>query len=188
MRNILNYQIIRSIDDKPEEGLYVVKDMETNRRFALKKIPLNNSNPLYNKAIQEFDNLKIKGERIDSLLASPVIADTVTEQNETYLLLKYINESLLKRIGSYPSIGKILNNRYIAVKGISYGGFGTVYLIRDLNLPGKYWALKEMHERDEAPKTWREASGLKLKCYQGWITLIFLEYRTFLLKIINSIW
>jgi serine/threonine-protein kinase len=54
--------------------------------------------------------------------------------------------------GQAPSAGltgklpanTILNNRYTVVRKIGQGGMGSVYLVSDNRLHGKYWALKEM--------------------------------------------
>ncbi len=45
------------------------------------------------------------------------------------------------------SEGTVLHERYRVVRVLGKGGMGAVYLVEDLTLYGKYWALKELLER-----------------------------------------
>ncbi len=146
------YKIIKTVDDGEDTSLYIVREVATDKQFVLKKIPADTSSPVYKTVINEFEEVKKVKARIDKRPDSPYIIDFFVEEENTYLLLEYKDEKSLKTITSYPSIGKILNNRYIVARGIAGGGFGIVYLARDLNLPGKYWALKEMQEEGTLPE------------------------------------
>lgn len=47
-------------------------------------------------------------------------------------------------------IGRVLQGRYKIAGVLGRGGFGSVYRVTDLRLPGKFWALKELHFRDNS--------------------------------------
>ena len=78
------------------------------------------------------------------------IKDFFIEDDKGYFLLEYKGEKSLKSACSYQSLGKTLNNRYLLIRGIASGGFGSVYFARDLTLAKKYWAIKEMLEEGDA--------------------------------------
>ncbi|MGM9998453.1 MAG: bifunctional serine/threonine-protein kinase/ABC transporter substrate-binding protein [Candidatus Bruticola sp.] len=46
--------------------------------------------------------------------------------------------------------GTVLQGRYKVVGLLGRGGFGAVYRVTDLRLPGKFWALKELHFPDKS--------------------------------------
>ncbi|MBQ7503206.1 ABC transporter substrate-binding protein [bacterium] len=55
--------------------------------------------------------------------------------------------------GSAPiGIGSVLQGRYKIIDTLGKGGFGSVYKVSDLRLPGKFWALKELQFADESQK------------------------------------
>jgi tetratricopeptide (TPR) repeat protein/tRNA A-37 threonylcarbamoyl transferase component Bud32 len=140
---ILNkYKIIETFDN---EQIYIVEEVDSKQKFALRKILTDITGTLYETAVKEFTGIGKESFKLDKKPKSPSILDFFTDNGNNYLLLEYKDEKTLKIITSYPSLGKILNNRYLVVKGIAAGGFGIVYMVRDLSLPGKYWALKEMH-------------------------------------------
>ncbi|MEQ8223586.1 MAG: tetratricopeptide repeat protein [Candidatus Eremiobacterota bacterium] len=136
------YKIIETSDD---EQIYIVEDLESHKKFALRKVLTDVTGNLYETAVKEFTGIGKEAFKLDKKPKSPLILDFLSDNGNNYLLLEYKDEKTLKIITSYPSLGKILNNRYLVVKGIASGGFGVVYMVRDLSLPGKCWALKEMH-------------------------------------------
>jgi len=146
---LFKYRIIKALENDDTSSIYLVLEEDTNEKFILRKVLSDTGNPLNETAIKEFKGLSKEKRKIEEKNNAPAILDVYVKDNENYLLLEYKGQDGLKSIISYPSIGKILNNRYVVVRGISYGGFGKVYLIRDLSLPGKYWALKEMQEQAE---------------------------------------
>ncbi|HPZ08025.1 MAG TPA: tetratricopeptide repeat protein [Candidatus Eremiobacteraeota bacterium] len=139
------YKILKTIDDD-SSTVYLVEECETNKKFILRKVLTDTESPLYDTAVKEFKEIGRQSLRIDKKANSPVIIDFLSDSVNNYLLLEYKDDVSLRRIIAYPSIGKILNNRYVVIRGIAAGGFGIVYIVRDLSLPSKYWALKEMQE------------------------------------------
>jgi len=141
------YKVVETIESCDLTALYIVEEEDTGNKFALRKVLTDTSNPLYKTALKEFKKVeKEKDLKLDKKEDSPAILDFFIDEDSSFLLLEFKDKKSLKAITSYPSIGKILNNRYLVVRGIASGGFGVVYMVRDLSLPGKYWALKEMHE------------------------------------------
>ena len=148
MKNISKkYNIIKTIESDGWASLYSVEKKDTGEKFLLKKFTVPLSTSFYETARKEFNSLKEGKTRIDIKGKSPSIIDFFTEEDTFYLVLEYKSNKCEKIVRSYPSIGKTLNNRYIVIKGVAEGGFGVVYTVRDLSLPGKYWALKEMQDK-----------------------------------------
>jgi len=146
------YKILKTIDDRGSISVYLVEEIASKKKFALKKIPADLSNPAYEEVKTHFVEMSSKSVKIFRKADSPALVDFFSEEGNSYFLLDYKDEKNLKNITSYTSIGKILNNRYVIVRGISGGGFGVVYLARDLSLPGKYWAIKEMKREGPEPE------------------------------------
>ena len=145
------YKIIKNIGDSENTSLYLVTERGRSEKFIIKKISSPPASTC-ETVKEEFKNAAKEKIRIDKRPFSPVILDFFAEEENNYLLLEYKNEGSPEVVNSYPSIGKVLNNRYIIVRGIASGGFGRIYLIRDLSLPNKYWALKEMQEEGDLPE------------------------------------
>ncbi|HPZ08939.1 MAG TPA: hypothetical protein PL110_12540, partial [Candidatus Eremiobacteraeota bacterium] len=140
------YNIIETLESDEYTSVYLVEDVKTKEKFILRQLPGDTTNPLYKTAVSAFKEMSRKSIKLSRKASSPAILDCFVEGKNSYLLLEYREDLTLKNITSYPIIGKILNKRYAVIRGIAGGGFGMVYLVRDLNLPGKYWALKEMHK------------------------------------------
>ncbi len=138
------FNIIHTISDDEYDAVYVVEDKIGGEKFILRKLPGDTSNPLYNTAVVEFKEMSKHAATLSKRPSSPAIIDVFYEDGSGYLQLEYKSEKSLKDIVSYPAIGKILNNRYLIIRGIAGGGFGVVYLARDTALSGKYRAVKEM--------------------------------------------
>jgi serine/threonine protein kinase len=139
-----NFNIIKTISDDEYASVYLVEDIETKEKFIVRQLPTDTSNPLYSTAVFEFKEMSKKFEKLSRRPSSPAIIDVFSEDGSSYLLLEYKSEKSLKDITTYPAIGKILNNRYLIIRGIAGGGFGVVYLCRDTALSGKHLAVKEM--------------------------------------------
>lgn len=61
----------------------------------------------------------------------------------------FLREAQKNPSGS-DGIGRVLQNRYKIEGILGRGGFGTVYKVSDLRLPGKTWALKELQFQDSS--------------------------------------
>jgi len=138
------FNIIHTINDDEYDSVYLVEDKMGGEKFILRKLPGDTSNPLYNTAVVEFKEMSKHAATLSKRPSSPAIIDVFYEDGSGYLQLEYKSEKSLKDIVSYPAIGKVLNNRYLIIRGIAGGGFGVVYLARDTALSGKYRAVKEM--------------------------------------------
>ena len=145
------FNIIHTINDDEYDSVYLVEDRVGGEKFILRKLPGDTSNPLYNTAVVEFKEMSKHAATLSRRSSSPAIIDVFSEGGSSYLLLEYKSEKSLKDITFYPSIGKILNNRYLIIRGIAGGGFGVVYLARDTALSGKYRAVKEMSREGPDP-------------------------------------
>ena len=142
------YKIIETVEEGEVNSVYIAEEIASGNKFILIKILPDSSHSLYETAVKELKEKSSEKKPIDKKPSSPAIVNFCSEEGEHYLILEYKNKESLEKALSYPSIGKILNDRYVVVRGLAAGGFGTVYLCRDLSMPGKYWAIKEMHDED----------------------------------------
>ncbi len=145
------YKILKNIPAGEKTSFYLVEDVSTGVTLLLKQIKIDTSGDFYKPVIEEYREKSKEPMKIDKKPSSPAILDFFMDEDSFYLVLEYRSERSLRIAVSYPSIGKIINNRYVIVHGIASGGFGVVYLSRDLNLPGKQWAVKEMHQAEGIP-------------------------------------
>ncbi|MEQ8168510.1 MAG: FHA domain-containing protein [Candidatus Eremiobacterota bacterium] len=145
------YKILKTIPGGEKTSFYLVEDVSTGVTLLLKQIKIDTSGDFYKPVIEEYREKSKEPMKIDKKPSSPAILDFFMDDDYFYLVLEYKSERSLRIAVSYPSIGKIINNRYVIVNGIASGGFGVVYLSRDLNLPGKHWAVKEMHQAEGIP-------------------------------------
>ena len=144
-----NYKIIETFYSKSSESAFLAENPEENKRFLVKKVKLSPFEKFYNKLLKEFKG-KFKylfKEKKD--IKFPDIEDIKIDSENIYFFFN--DEKTASFLELFPSSGKVLNNRYIAIRGIAAGGFGRVYLVYDVQLPGKMWALKEMHTRSRVP-------------------------------------
>ena len=145
------YKILKTIPGGEKTSFYLVEDVNTGVTLLLKQIKIDTSGDFYKPVIEEYREKSKEPIKIDKKPSSPAILDFFMDEDSFYIVLEYRSERSLRIAVSYPSIGKIINNRYVIVNGIASGGFGVVYLSRDLNLPGKHWAIKEMHQAEGIP-------------------------------------
>ncbi|MEQ8187800.1 MAG: FHA domain-containing serine/threonine-protein kinase [Candidatus Eremiobacterota bacterium] len=145
------YKILKTIPAGEKTSFYLVEDIDTGVTLLLKQIKIDTSGDFYKPVIEEYREKSKEPMKIDKKPSSPAILDFFMDEDSFYIVLEYRSERSLRIAVSYPSIGKIINNRYVIVNGIASGGFGVVYLSRDLNLPGKHWAVKEMHQAEGIP-------------------------------------
>ncbi len=143
------YRIIRGIYRDDFSSIYVVNEVNSQKNLTLKEI-LNPVTDIISQSIsKELKKVTEKYVKIDKSPDSPRMLDFFFYEGKSYLVLDYKDDETVERLLLYPSLGKTLKDRYIVVRGIASGGFGSVYLVRDLSLPGKYWAAKEMHEESD---------------------------------------
>ena len=140
------YKILETLSSGEHSELYTVEEIKTGKKFALRKIFIDTFEPFYKKAIKTLKKLSRNELDTKEKGDSPPVVEIFTEIEYTYLLIDYKDKEGLERVLSYPSTGRILNKRYVVLQGIARGSFGVVYLVKDLSLPGKYWALKEMQD------------------------------------------
>jgi len=143
--SILNhkYKVIRGIYRDDSGSIYLVNELNSNKTYTMKELLAINEN---STVIKELKQVAERTVKIDKGRDSPRIIDFFTDSSKSYLVVDGNDERSLERLKVYFSLGKILKGRYVVVRGIASGGFGTVYLVRDISLPGKFWALKEMHD------------------------------------------
>jgi len=148
---ILNdkYRIIRGVYKDDFTSIYVVNDVNSQKNLTLKEILSPVTDIMSQSISKELKKVTEKYVKIDKSPDSPRMLDFFFYNGKSYLVLDYKDDETVERLLLYPSLGKTLKDRYIAVRGIASGGFGSVYLVRDLSLPGKYWAAKEMHEESD---------------------------------------
>lgn len=139
------YKILEKTDFK-NVSFYLVENQEEEKNYIIKNISLKADNPHYKEIEEEFKKLAVSKTTISNNPLSPCLLDISTYEETFYLIFEYKDEKSMKTITDYTSVGRLLNNRYIILKGISSGGFGVVYLARDLHLPSKYLAIKEMKD------------------------------------------
>jgi len=132
-----DYKAIRSIDVFQNVSIYLVEQVSTNKKFILKIIPVPKYEDIYQNAVKEYKEANFFDETLENSVCSSIV-EVLREEKDIYLFLDYKDEKSVRPITSYPSLGKIVNDRYLVLRGIATGGFGKVYFVRDLHLPAKY--------------------------------------------------
>ncbi len=155
MKNLLNntYELIWEINSELISGVYLVKHKETHEEYVMKEI-LQETDENDSKILKkEFEALVKQGATLDGTEQSPLMIDFFIEEGHKYLVLEaYKDGGTLIWLEAFPSIGYIFKNCYVVAYGIAAGGFGVVYQVIDANIPGKFWALKEMYDVCENPE------------------------------------
>ncbi|MEQ8192056.1 MAG: protein kinase, partial [Candidatus Eremiobacterota bacterium] len=155
MKNLLNncYELIWEISSELISGVYLVKHKETNKEYVMKEI-LQKTDENDSKIVKkEFEELVKLGATLDGTDLSPLMVDFFIEEGHKYLVLEaYKDGGTLAWLEAFQSIGYIFKNCYVVACGIAAGGFGVVYQVIDANIPGKFWALKEMYDVCENPE------------------------------------
>jgi len=139
------YKFIKKIDFK-DNNLYFTESLEEKKNYIIKKLSFSPGNPHYTEIEAEFKTLALKRTTLSNNPLSPALTNIFTHKENFYLVYEYTDKNSIKAIAAYASVGSFFNNRYIVLKGISSGGFGVVYFARDLNLPARYLAIKEMKD------------------------------------------
>lgn len=183
------YKLIHEIKQEDSERLYLVKDKNSDNEYIIKEILQEATERDNEILIKEFSELINNGATLDVSGISPVIKDFFIENNTRYLVVENQNEAdTIDWLLAFPSIGCIFKNSYIVISGVATGGFGIVYQVKDANLPGRYWALKEMYDDSEKPDVIersfrREAeilSSLEHPCIPIIVNFFTDEYRHYL--------
>ena len=161
------YKIIEILEITRNGNLYLVEDTTGHSEYILKEIKENIANKtIHDTIIKEFTTTVKNIGRIEKKINAPRIIDFFLHNNNSCLVIEN-NQKTINRLQSYPSLGRTLEERYMLIKGIASGGFGTVYLVKDATLKDKYWALKEMHEKEEhsavIEKSFRKEANLLAK-------------------------
>ena len=145
------YKILKTLTVNRWESIFLVEEQENQEEYILKKIKEYIENRTIEDTLNnEFGILDGVSHTIEKKIDSPKIKDFFIEDYNIYIVIEH-KKKTLNRLKAYPSLGRTLDDRYLVLKGIASGGFGIVYLVKDLTLPDKYWALKEMHEVEGNP-------------------------------------
>ena len=147
------YELIREIDNDELEGVYLVRDIETRIEYIMNEIFQETSSSDNEILKREFRELIMGGiTTMDTGGIAPIIKDFFIENDSKYMIIDFEEEEdALEWIQAFPSIGCIFKSCYVVVRGVAAGGFGIVYQVKDANIPGKYWALKEMYDDSDKP-------------------------------------
>ena len=147
--SVLNqkYRVIRGVYRDDSGSIYLVNELNSNKTYTMKEVLSYNDKIA---VLKELERAAEETVKIDIRPDSPRIIDFFVDEKKGYFILDSYDETSVERIKTYSSLGRILRDRYVVVRGVASGGFGSVYLVRDVSLPGKFWALKEMHDDSES--------------------------------------
>jgi len=149
---INNYKIIDTICRTWETSIFLVKDIDREKKFILKRTLKDTIEDLYQKAIKDCIEKKKSSSDMEKEAFTPAIVEFFTDGSFFYSVLEYKKGFDTKELSLYPSTGKILNNRYIVLRGIASGPLSVIYLARDLFPPGDYLVIKEIINKESVEK------------------------------------
>jgi len=151
-RIINNYKIIDIIYRTCETSIFLAEDIDTEEKFVLKRTRKDTIEDLYQKAIKDCTEKKKSSSDMEKKALTPAILEFFTDGSFFYSVLEYKKGFDTKELSLYTSTGKILNNRYIVLRGIASGSRSVIYLAHDLFPPGDYLVIKEIINK----KSWEK--------------------------------
>jgi serine/threonine protein kinase len=160
------YKVLESLAEDLTGTIYLARDTDSEEDCILKEMKEDIDDTIEHTLLNEFTTTVKNMESIESKPDSSKMLDFFVHESKRYMVIEY-KKKTLKRLRAFASLGRILEDRYIVVKGIAAGGFGVVYLVKDATLTGKFWAMKEMYEQGGDPeiieKSFREEANLLAK-------------------------
>ena len=145
---IRNYNIIKTAERKENTAVFIVEEVESKEKFILKKLLKDTINSIYEKSVKRHKETVRKYLSMKERMTTPAVRDFFTDDEYFYAVINYKNSEDINTVISYTSIGKVLNNRYLVLNGLSFSPASAVYLVLDLDYPDKYMALKEMDYKE----------------------------------------
>ena len=160
------YKVIEALDNDLSGTIYLARDTASEEDCIVKEIKEDVDDTIEPALLNEFTSTVKNMESIESKPDSSKVLDFFVHESKRYMVIEY-KKKTLKRLRAFASLGRVLEDRYIVVKGIAAGGFGVVYLVKDATLRGKFWAMKEMYEQGGDPevieKSFREEANMLAK-------------------------
>ncbi len=160
------YKVIESLAEDLSGTIYLARDTASEEDCIVKEIKEDVDDTIEPALVNEFTTTVKNMESIESKPDSSKVLDFFVHESKRYMVIEY-KKKTLKRLRAFASLGRVLEDRYIVVKGIAAGGFGVVYLVKDATLKGKFWAMKEMYEQGGDPevieKSFREEANMLAK-------------------------
>jgi len=160
------YKVLEALEDDLTGTIYLARDTASEEDCIVKEIKEDVDDTIEHTLLNEFTTTVKNMESIESKPDSSKVLDFFVHESKRYMVIEY-KKKTLKRLRAFASLGRVLEDRYIVVKGIAAGGFGVVYLVKDATLRGKFWAMKEMYEQGGDPeiieRSFREEANMLAK-------------------------